>query len=1776
MVMMYGVVVPNVFAVTEKYRLVWNANDDPATTMTVGWNQVTGTDPAVYYGTDPDGTGWIAQAPQDSNTWAGMNNTFAILTDLLPDTAYYFEVRDSEGSSETMWFKTAPDAPQEFTFIAGGDSRSNTDPRTWGNILVSKIRPLFIAHGGDYMNDGTPGEWFQWLDEWQLIKSEDGRMYPIVPAHGNHENADRLMVHYIFNTPEDCYYAVNVADNMMRLWVLNTELQPGVGYDAFEDQTPLKWNEQAQWLADDMAANTDFIWKLTNYHRPLRPHQSGKSEGIGRIQAWAQTFYDNGMDLAIECDSHLVKYTYPLAPSDGLNSYESFSRDDLNGTMFIGEGSWGAPTRPNDDDKPWTMASDYFWQFKLIHASPDNLDIRTVKFEDGASVNAVIPLTQEEQDANPFALPQNLDLWQPLPGEVITLHATGNLFQGADIDNAQYVGKNSDWRYLDDGSDQDTEWADPVFDDSGWAEGQSQFGFGDGDEETVIESGHITYYFRKNFMVQDTSRVIELTMRMLRDDGAIVYVNGIEVTRSNMPEGTIDHTTLAEETISGDDEIEYITLSLAPEVLTTGTNLIAVEVHQDDISSHDLSFDLDFTGLVSNVSGPAPAAPTGLSASIVGKDIQLAWDDNANDEMGYKILRKEGSGAWDVLEARLPADTTTYTNMGLETGEAYIYRIQAYSQYGLSGSSNEVTEAAPQQLAQNQLYSEDFQSGSMGDLSVVSVTSNHDWRIYDYYGSIFVQCNGYGADEPSDDWLITPPFNLIPYSSATINCELAWKYGGPEIMMKVSNDYDPNVHINPNDATWHELELPPPNDGNYVFYPTGDLDLTPYRAENVYVAWHYISTGTESEDGRIWEVDNIAVSGEYNPPAIELEDFDSQTLGDWMAYSRASNANWHAENVEDHDAAACGGVDGDAASDDWLISPPLTISVEDYAELSFDYYYSGSGPLLEVQISTDYTGSGDPLANGTWNTIAVDLSGDAETWHESGYLNISTYTGSQVYVALRYLSSGSSAIDGRKWGVDNVKVNEGFLYRLNANFTAGVVNYTTIEPVSFNPLVSGGMPPFSYEWDFGDGSPVVTEENPSFIYTTPGTYTVSLTVTDGAGRQVLATKENYLTIIEATTEGIPAMRADIRVATFNAFLNRTEPNQLLVNLSTPDDPQVRKVAEIIQRINPDVILLNEFDYVENNAAVDFLKSNYLEVSQNGAPPIYFDYVFNAESNTGIPSGYDFNNDGQIGGPDDCYGFGEFPGQYGMVLFSKYPILQDQVRTFQKFLWKDMPGGLLPFYNTGESWYSDEELEVFRLSSKSHWDVPVNVNGEVIHILCSHPTPPVFDGDEDRNGKRNHDEIRLWADYTAYDQSDGDYIYDDNGTFGGIGDNQRFVIIGDENADPGRGDSYDEAIFQLLDSGTVDSTFTPTSEGAREQGTAEQDTASWGLRADYVLPSEYGFVIDDGAVFWPTTTDILYHLVENDASSDHRLVWADLYLLSGSCETDADCADDGNYCNGNEYCVLTGGFRDRNMCRSGGNYPCGENEVCDEESDLCFECLTGNDCTPGELCENNICIPNVECIGDEDCDEGEECINGTCMKLKTSTGCTTDEDCDDGIFCNGAERCVEGTCVSRNADPCDDGVFCNGFEACDEENDVCRYGQNPCLPHLTGLVCDEPTDLCVPPKQPAPDPPVLPSFAINPDTLKQSRWLIMPVFINIEGSETHFDESSEVTINPAKGLFAFLPKVRDAENISLFLWLMPRWMTGEMNTIEITITTGSEVVKKSCDVELLFPSMLEEE
>src|SRR5262249_42714183 len=162
----------------------------------------------------------------------------------------------------------------------------------------------------------------------------------------------------------------------------------------------------------------------------------------------------------------------------------------------------------------------------------------------------------------------------------------------------------------------------------------------------------------------------------------------------------------------------------------------------------------------------------------------------------------------------------------------------------------------------------------------------------------------------------------------------------------------------------------------------------------------------------------------------------------------------------------------------------------------------------------------------------------------------------------------------------------------------------------------------------------------------------------------------------------------------------------------------------------------EFDYDAGGNAAALFERDYLATGQNNAHPIKYPYYFAPPVNTGVPSHADLDANGRVeeqpgsrGYGNDAFGFGQFPGQYGMVLYSKFPIDTANVRLLGALLWKDMPGALMPTKPDGSSWYSADAQKVFRLSSKNHCDIPITIGSRTVHVLASHPTPPAFDGPE---------------------------------------------------------------------------------------------------------------------------------------------------------------------------------------------------------------------------------------------------------------------------------------------------------------------------------------------------------------------------------------------------------------------------------------------------------------
>lgn len=344
----------------------------------------------------------------------------------------------------------------------------------------------------------------------------------------------------------------------------------------------------------------------------------------------------------------------------------------------------------------------------------------------------------------------------------------------------------------------------------------------------------------------------------------------------------------------------------------------------------------------------------------------------------------------------------------------------------------------------------------------------------------------------------------------------------------------------------------------------------------------------------------------------------------------------------------------------------------------------------------------------------------------------------------------------------------------------------------------------------------------------------------------------------------PAHGDTIRVATFNAELSRDGPGLLLRDILKGNDPQIAAVVQIITENRPDILALQGIDWDYNKTTLSALNT-LLHDKGHG-----FDHMLSLRPNAGLASNLDLDGDGRLGTPADAQGFGEFSGQGGIALLSRLPILHDKVLDFSPLLWRDVPDALLPTHPDGTPFPSAEALAIQRLSQTGHWVVPITLpDGSRIDMLTFQAAPPVFDGPEDRNGRRNHDEVMFWH-----------HLLD--GRFGPAPDGP-FIIAGGANQDPNDGDSRSEAIRTLLNDSRLQDPE-PTSAGAAaapdQNHTTDNalDTVDWPgpgrLRVDYVIPSTHWRVVDAG-VIWPAPDDP--DLATVLQASRHRLVWVDLRL-----------------------------------------------------------------------------------------------------------------------------------------------------------------------------------------------------------------------------------------------------------------------------------------------------------
>ena len=343
-----------------------------------------------------------------------------------------------------------------------------------------------------------------------------------------------------------------------------------------------------------------------------------------------------------------------------------------------------------------------------------------------------------------------------------------------------------------------------------------------------------------------------------------------------------------------------------------------------------------------------------------------------------------------------------------------------------------------------------------------------------------------------------------------------------------------------------------------------------------------------------------------------------------------------------------------------------------------------------------------------------------------------------------------------------------------------------------------------------------------------------------------------------------AQAETLRIATYNVELQRDGPGLLLHDIERGEDEQIHDVIAVIAQVRADILVLQGFDWDFENRA---LKAFQARLKSSG---LALDHLHATRPNSGMATGLDMDGDGYRGDASDAQGFGRFSGQGGVAVLSRFPLPQAGRLDFTGQLWRDMPEAMLPTHPNGSPFPSPEALAAQRLSSTVHWVVPVSLpDGLPIWLMVYQAGPPVFDGPEDRNGWRNHDENLFWTHYLS-----GAFESAPKG---------RFIIAGGANLDPFDGEGRHGAIKTLLTHPLLqdphpESKGAATAEDQGHMGPNALDTVDWPhvgrLRVDYLLPSRDMRVLDSG-VYWPAPDDPAHATVSG--ASRHRLVWVDLDL-----------------------------------------------------------------------------------------------------------------------------------------------------------------------------------------------------------------------------------------------------------------------------------------------------------
>lgn len=608
--------------------LTWQG--DTGTTMTVNYHTgATAGQSKVYYDTVPHGgdtaqyaftaTGAAHTVP-GLGTYVSRNIHWVELTGLSPGQTYYFVAGDpAVALTPELKFRTCPAGASPKVFCQGGDM---SDSGETGQVLANAAtkEPLFMAFGGDCAyEDGNLANYARWDGVLDYIEDNlvtpAGYTVPIIVGIGNHEVAGGwgqtaaqapFYIHYFAQNGTTAYFRRDFGTDLAFLMLDSGHITPMTG-------------TQATWLQNELNNAAGFRWRFSMYHVPQYSSVrsfTGDSNVVATRNAW-RAIFDTGMATAFENHDHSGKRTKLLKSDDA----------DPSGVLYVGDGCIGqSPRTVAQAGNYYLERADGIRNYWHVELPGDCVPGQEAIYRNINQEGVVYDTFSKRAD----------------PTTAVTIVPTG-----------------STWKYLDNGTDQGTAWRLPSFNDTGWASGPAELGYGDAPVTTVsygpdANNKYTTTYFRHTFNVASPGQYGRLRARLKRDDGAIVYLNGVELHRVNLAQGTnIAYNTLADANVGGTDEETFFTSPDLQNLLVIGSNVLAVEIHQDSLTSSDISFDLELLGV------PVP------ETVLVSKTDTWKYLDNGTNQGTAWRVASFNDAAWASGPAELgygdaPATTVSY------------------------------------------------------------------------------------------------------------------------------------------------------------------------------------------------------------------------------------------------------------------------------------------------------------------------------------------------------------------------------------------------------------------------------------------------------------------------------------------------------------------------------------------------------------------------------------------------------------------------------------------------------------------------------------------------------------------------------------------------------------------------------------------------------------------------------------------------------------------------------------------------------------------------------------------------------------------------------------------------------------------------------------------------------------------------------------------------------------------------------------------------------------